>query len=225
MEPGVLALIGIFALAAVFAWWNHRRSRAIESRLLALGFERCEGESQRLLRAWCDLALVPPDEDDEIAVGRCLRRPAGFGMLYRFQVSAGRRDSGRDEPSVPATFPAYLLDLRDPEKQVHRPTILFVLPPGPSVLQALLRRTLEISPPGRRLEMGPHPFLRSVLTAYGASEGKLDDHLPLGTQEKVARAAEHGFFEIRLGRGRAAFSVLPNHVDVDAELRHLAEWA
>jgi hypothetical protein len=225
MDPGVLALIGVFALAAACALWNHLRGRSIERRLLTQGFEPCATEAPALLRAWRDLALVPPGPDDELAVGRCLRRAAGFGMLYHAQVSEGRRGPDHGDPRVGARFAVYLLDLRDAERQVHRPVTLFVLPPGPAVLQGLLRRTIELHPPGHPLELGPHPFLRTVLAAYGESSGKLDDHLPLASQEKLARAAEHGFFEIRLSGGKAGFAVLPGHKDVDAELRYLAEWA
>jgi len=63
------------------------------------------------------------------------------------------------------------------------------------------------------------------VAAYGESSGKLDERMPAAVQEKLARAAAHGFFIVHLGGGKAGFAVLPNHRDVDRELAYLAEWA
>lgn len=225
MSTGTFVLIGVFVLAAGCMLWNWLRQRSIDTRLAALGFEPCEAEAPALLGAWRELAAAGGGaREGELRVGACLRRPAGWGMLHRFQVNEGKPGPDHGEPRVGANYAAYLIDLRDPETLCRRPVTLFVLPPGSSVLRGLVRKVIEIDPPGRPLEIGEHPFARSILAAFGASEGKLDDCVPLAVQEKLARAAEHGFFQLHLGSGKAGFAVLPGHKDVDAELRYLGEW-
>jgi hypothetical protein len=225
MDTGVFALIGVFTFAAVCALWNWRRRRSIQARVAALGFEPCDERAPALERAWIELVRAcGGGRGQEIRVSGCRRRSAGWGMLHRFTVGVRTPQPECDSPSPGARYDAYLIDLRDPEKHVKRPATLFVLPPGNALMRTLVQKTIEIDPPGQRLEIGDHPWKRSILAAYGEAEGKLDDHLSTSLQEKLARAADHGFFELHLGGGAAGFAVLPGHKDVDSEWRYLSEW-
>jgi hypothetical protein len=75
-----------------------------------------------------------------------------------------------------------------------------------------------------RLELGNYPWSATIVAAHGKTAGKLDDLVPQAVQEKLARAAAHGFFIIHLGNGKAAFAALENHRDVDVQLAYLEEW-
>jgi hypothetical protein len=141
-------------------------------------------------------------------------------------VNEGREaPAGAEVPSIGSRYDAYLLDLRDPERVARAPVTLYLLPPGNVLLRRLVRATLELDPPGRPLEIGRHPWSDTILAAYAASEGKLEDLVPESVQERLSRAAEAGFFCVHLGGGRAGFAVLPGHHDVDAEWRYLSAWS
>jgi hypothetical protein len=111
----VLALLGIFALAAVFAPWNFAHRRSIERRLAAQGFEPCDEEAPSLERAW--RALAGSDASQELRLVHCRRRASGRGMLHHFTVRerpARERERRTDETTSPgASYPAYLFDVRD----------------------------------------------------------------------------------------------------------------
>jgi hypothetical protein len=99
MDQGVLALVGIFALAAVFALWNFSHRRSIERRLGAQGFEPCDAEAPSLERAW--RALAGSDASQELRLVHCRRRAAGSGMLHHFTVR--ERPARERERRMPAT--------------------------------------------------------------------------------------------------------------------------
>jgi hypothetical protein len=225
MDPGLLALIGIFVLAAVCATWNWRRQRSIERKLRALGFEPCPAAAPGLLEAW--RAITRPGGDApgrDLRVGACLRRAGGWGLVHWFMVTEVRDDGSDERANVGASYAAYLLDLPDSTGRLAAPVTLLVLPPGSRLLRGLARRTLELDPPGHPLAIGEHAWTSTIVAAYGASEGKLDAQLPPALQEKLARASEHGFFWAHLGGGKLGLAVLPGHADVDAQARYLAEW-
>jgi len=75
-----------------------------------------------------------------------------------------------------------------------------------------------------KLDAGAHSWCASIVAAYGDAPGTLDSLVPPGSQQKLARAADHGFFIIHLRNGKAAFATLSNHRDVDSQLAYLAEW-
>jgi hypothetical protein len=133
-------------------------------------------------------------------------------------------DHVREGASVGASFSVYLLDLREPASVHRAPVALWLMKPGARVLRALIRRVIELDPPGAPLEVGPRPWAEAILGAYGATPGKLDEAVPAAAQEKIARVAEHGFFQVRLAGGKAAFGVLPGRRDVEREWACLAEW-
>jgi hypothetical protein len=124
-----------------------------------------------------------------------------------------------------AAYPAYLLDVRDPGSLFRGAVTLHVLPPGSNLLRRLLGGLIGLQTQRPRLEVGLHPWSASIVAAHGEPPGKLDERVSPAAQEKVARAAEHGFFAVHLANGKAGFAVLPNHRDVDRELAYLAEWA
>jgi hypothetical protein len=225
MSTGLFVLIGIFVMAAGFALWNARLRRGVEQRLRALGFEPCAADAPMLERAWRAFEGDPERAPErEIRVGRCLRRAAGWGLLHHFQVSERVLGPELGEPSAPSLLPAYLLDLREPDAVARAPVTLYLLPPGNRLARALIEKTIGLAAPGRKLELAGHPATESILAAYGPAPGKLDDVMPAGVQQRLARAAAHGFLCVHLGGGKAGFAVLPNHRDVDAQLAYLAEW-
>lgn len=225
MSTGALAFIGIFALAAFCALWNLRHRRGVERRLLALGFERCDADAPALERAWQALARAHgAHAEHEICVGRCLRRAAGWGLLHRFDVTERTPGPERGEPSVGAHFPAYLLDLREPDGVARAPVTLYLLSSGNRLARALIEKTIELAPPGQKLELTRHPGSESILSAYGSKSGKLDDVMPAAVQQRLARAAAQGFLSVHLAAGKAGFAVNPGHRDIDAQLAYLTEW-
>lgn len=226
MELGALAFVGIFALAGACAVWNWSRRRAISARVSAAGFEPCEQDAESLRSAWLALAHAGSDGETEIHVSSCHRRAAGFGLLHRFQVVERPREGATsDEARVGTRFDAYVLDLRDAETIARSPVTLYLLPEGNAIARRLIESTLALAAPGVKLELTPRPTTRAILAAYGAAAGKLDEHVTHGTQERIARAAAHGFLAVHLGAGKAGFAVLPGHRDVDRELAYLAEWS
>lgn len=220
MNPGVLALVGIFALAAIFALWNFSHRRSIEQRLAAQGFETCDAEAPVLERVW--RALAERDTSQELSLVHCRRR----GTLYHFTVRE-RPVEGRtsDETANPGTsYPAYLFDVRDPDSLSRGAVTLYVLPPGSKVLRKLLAGVIDLAELRPSLEIGTHPWSASIVAAHGDTAGALDDVVPAAVQEKLARAAAHGFFITHLGNGKAAFAALENHRDVDVQIAYLSEW-
>jgi hypothetical protein len=225
MDRGVLALIGVFALAAVCALWNWRHRRSIERRLAALGFEPCDAEAPALEAAW--RALGACNEEHELRLVHCRRRAAGWGMLHHFTVRERPIDDspGRETANPGSSYPAYLLDVRDPTSLSRGAVTLHVLAPGSQLMRRLIASVIDLAAPGSRLEVGPHPWSAAILAAYGEIPGKLDERMPAAVQEKLARACENGFFVVHLRGGKLGFAVLPNHLDVDRQLAYLAEWA
>ena len=139
----------------------------------------------------------------------------------RSRSRAGRRSPTADPGS---SNPAYLFDVRNPESLSRGAVTLHVLPPGSKVLRKLLAGLTDLGDSRPRLEVGTHAWSASIVAAHGETAGTLDDVVPAGVQEKLARAAAHGFFIMHIGKGKAAFVALPNHRDVDLQLAYLAEW-
>lgn len=224
MDPGVLALVGIFALATVCALWNFSHGRSIERRLAAQGFEPCDAEAQSLEGVW--RALTKLDASQELRLVHCRRRAAARGMLYHFTVRERPiGEQGINDTANPgASCPAYLFDLQDSDSLSRGAVTLHVLPPGSRVLRKVLAGVIDIGESRHRLEVGTHPWSASIVAAHGNAAGGLDDVMPATVQEKLARAAAHGFFIIHLGNGKAAFAALSNHRDVDLQIAYLAEW-
>jgi hypothetical protein len=221
MDPGLLALIGIFALAAVCALWNFSLGRSVERRLASQGFEPCDPETPSLETAW--RALTGLDPSQELRLVNCRRR----GALYHFTVRERPvHEPGLRETANPgASYPAYMFDVRNQDSLSRGAVTLHVLPPGSAILRRALAGLTDLSDSRPRLEVGPHPWSASIVAAHGSTPGKLDDLLPAAVQEKLARAAAHGFFITHLGNGKAAFAALSNHRDVDLQIAYLAQWA
>jgi hypothetical protein len=222
MSWGALAFVGIFALAAGCALWSWRVRRAGERRLLALGFTPCAADAPMLERAWRDVTRA--DAAHEIGVSGCLRRAAGWGMLHRFGVAERPPGRDADAPRVPAHYPAYLVDLRDPDSIARAAITLYVLPPGNRLARLLIEKTIALSATGAKLTLGGHPGTEPILCAYAEAGTKLDELMPVDVQQRVARAAAHGFLFVHIARGKAGFAASPAHRDVDAQLAYLTEW-
>jgi hypothetical protein len=221
MDPGWIALAGIFALAAVCALWNFSHGRSIERRLAAQGFEPCDAEAPAIEATWRALTASNASEV-ELRVIRCRRR----GGLYHFTVrerSAHQRASD-DTANPGSSHPAYLLDAREPESLSRGAVTLCVLPPGRPLMRKLIAGMMAFCESWPRLDVGAHPWSAAIVAAHGETGGTLDDVVPAGVQEKIARAQAHGFFQVHLAKGKAAFVALPNHLDVDRQLAYLAEW-
>jgi hypothetical protein len=221
MDQGVLVLVGIFGLAAVFALWNVSYRRSSERRLAAQGFEPCDEEAPSLERAW--RAVAARDASQELRLLHCRRQGALYHFTVRERPAEGR--SSDDTANPGASYPAYMFDVRDPESLSRGPVTLYILPPGSAVVRKLLAGGIDISESRPSLEVGNQPWSASIVAAHGATGGRLDDVVPAAVQEKLARAVDHGFFIIHLGGGKAAFATLSNHRDVDRQLAYLAEWA
>jgi hypothetical protein len=115
--------------------------------------------------------------------------------------------------------------VRDPDSLFRGAVTVYALPPGSRLLRKLLGGLIGLQTQRPRLQVGVHPWSASIVAAHGEPPGKLDDRISPAAQEKIARAAEHGFFAVHLANGKAGFAVLPNHRDVDRQLAYLAEWA
>jgi hypothetical protein len=132
---------------------------------------------------------------------------------------------GIDETANPgASYPAYMFDVRNPDSVSRGGVTLYVLPPGSTVLRKLLAGVIGLGESRPRLEIGTHPWSASIVAAHGDTAGTLDELVPAGIQQKLARAADHGFFILFMRSGQAAFATLSNHRDVDSQLAYLAEW-
>jgi hypothetical protein len=224
----VLCVVGgIAATVAIFLGWNAWLRRAIDRRLAALGFTACEEEAPALMAAWRDLASAAGSQR-KIQVARCRRRGSGRGSVHYFTVAdVTRAEHGGSDPdrnSLGSRYDAYLVELRHPERVCRRPVVLYLSSAGSSLFRGLLKRVIEIDPPGTPLEVGSASGASAILGAYGCVRGKLDDFVPADVQERVARAAEHGFFLVVLADGKAGFGVLPGQRNVDVQWQYVSEW-
>jgi hypothetical protein len=220
----MLAFIGIFALAAVCALWVFLHHRSIERRLAAKGFEPCDEEASSLEGAW--RALSASDASQEVSLVGCRRRAASRNRLYHFTVRTRPSESRGidDTASTGASYPAYMFDLRGADHVAESAVTLYVLPPGSAVLRKLLAGVIGLGESRAKLDVGTHSWSASIVAAYGDAPGTLDNLVPPGSQQKLARAVDHGFFIIHLRNGRAAFATHSSHRDVDSQLAYLAEW-
>jgi hypothetical protein len=224
MDPGLLALLGIFGLAAICAFWGFSHRRSIERRLAAQGFEPCDAEAPSLEGAWRTLAGC--DASHELRLVHCRRRAGTRRALYHFTVRERPEQTATHETASPgASYPAYLLEVPNPTSVARGAVTLHVLPPGSAIMRKLLAGVIGLGVSRAKLEVGTYPWSASIVAAHGSTPGKLDDLVPQAVQEKIARAAAHGFFIIHLADGKAAFAALSNHRDVDRQLSYLAEWA
>jgi hypothetical protein len=229
MDPGILALAGVFAAAALLLAWSVARSRAVAKRLLAAGFVRCDDEAPALLRALGDVAGGhPPARRRVYEIGRCWKRPGGWGMLYRIGAAdVTNADAGPDSETqgLGARYDFYLLDLPDPERASHGPVSVYLAPSAPGVLQRLLAALLASDPVGVPLELGGSPHARAFLAAFSDRPGKLGELLSAAAQERLAKAVDQGWFAAHFGAGKLALAVQADRRDVDRQLAYLAEWA
>jgi hypothetical protein len=227
MEPGVLAAIGICALAAFLIWLSFARTRAIDRRLVAAGFAPCDEEAHALLRALEAVAGGHlPTARRSYQIGRCFKRAAGWGMLHRFgAVDRTHADQDRDHAPMGGRIDVYLLDLPEPARHAHGALSVFLAPRAPRPLQALLAGLVKSDPHGAPLELPAGPHAKAFLAAFAAAPGKLDALLPRATQERLARAAELGFFAAHFGAGKLALVVLPDRPNLGPQLAYVAEWA
>ena len=225
MDTGVLAFASIFGLAAVFAVWNLAHRRSIAQQLEDRGFQKFEADPDVLERGW--RTATGAGAPEELKIVDCRRRAAGRGYLYHFTVreSRSRRNGGdQDSDSLPVSYPAYLLDLRD-ASWVGRPAVtLHVLPPGSKLLRKLVAGAARMADERPLLEVGTHPWSESIVAAHGDVRGSLDEAMPAAMQEHLARAAGHGFFTIHIGGGKAAFAANAAHRDIDAQMTYLNSW-
>jgi hypothetical protein len=222
---GGLVLIGIFALAAVFAIWNGRLRASAARRLVALGFEPCAGDEPALAATWSALGAAV-GASATVRITGAQRRTAGWGLCHQFDVHDQTQREGRHGESahVDSSWPAYLLDLRDAEALHGAPVVLYVLKSESQVFRELLRNLVRLSAQGPELERARHPWSRQIFAAFGREHAKLDEVVPPAVQQRIALAAEHGFYAVQLANGKAAFSVLPGRRDVDREWAYLSRW-
>jgi hypothetical protein len=221
LETPLLAFAGIFGLAAVFAVWNLAQRRSIAQQLEQRGFVTCQADADAVARGW--RTATGAGAPEELAIVDCRRRAAGRGYLYHFTVR--ERSRGNDDSDSPgASYPAYLLDLRD-ASWVGRPAVtLHVLPPGSKLLRKLVAGAARLADPRPLLPVGAHPWSESIVAAHGDVTGSLDEAMPPAMQERLAKAAAHGFFTIHVGGGKAAFASNAAHRDVDAQMAYLNSW-
>ena len=226
METGALVLGGIFAGAIALMVLNARHRGAVERRLLAQGFERCDEQLPVLRQALLDVAggLGPAPRRD-YRIGRCFRKAAGWGMVYRFAVSDETHADQPDGRGVGASFDAYLLDLPDAERLSAAPACVYFAPGNSRAFRMLIEKLVKLSPMGAPLEIRTDtPWTRSFVAAFGENPGKLDDSVPPGTQERLSQAAGAGFFAAHFGRGRLALFALPGRKDVETHWNFVAGW-
>jgi hypothetical protein len=224
MDTGVLVLAGVFALAAIFAVWNLAHRRSIERQLEARGFASCEGEAPAVEQGW--RTITGAGAPDEITILRCRQRSTSRGTIYHFIVRVRSSRGGSDDTDGPgASHPAYLFDLRDPSAAGRSGVTLHILPPTSARVRKLIAGMAGRTDPRPQLEIGPHAWSPAIVAAFGDAAGRLDDVLPMATQEKLAKASAHGFFTVHLRGGHAALVANPAHRDVEAQLRFVNDWA
>ena len=224
MDTGVWVLAGIFAFAAILIVAGVRRRSAVRKRLLAQGFEACDDQAPALLQAWSEVAGgLGPAERRKFQVRSCFRKPAGWGMVHRFAVSDVTNADSRNN-AMGGRYDAYLIDLRDPESVFHAPASIFLSGSGSKLFRRVLEKLVSLGALGVRLEIPKRPGCERFFAAFGASPGKLDDALPAATQERLARAADLGFFAAHLGAGKLGLAALPDQKDVDRLWNYVSEW-
>jgi hypothetical protein len=227
LSTGAVALGSIFAVAGLLLAWQAVRRASIRRRLLESGFEACDGEAAPLGAELSRIAPgFPPGPRRSYQVGRCFKRAGGRGPLYRLEVTDVTNVGDRHRTNATgARFDFYVFDLPDPERTARAPLSVFLAPPAPGPLQALLAQLVKIDPHGTALEIGDPAHARRFLAAFADRPGTLDERLPAATQERLARAMEAGFFVAHFGAGKLALAAFPERPDVDRQLAYLAEWA
>ena len=229
MDPGFVAFAAIAAAAGLLLWWSFARARASARKLLAAGFVRCDAEAPALLRALADVAGGhAPAPRREYEIGHCFKRPGGFGMVYRIAVvdrTNAKSDASSDRVAMGARFDVYLIDLRDAERVSHGPVSVFLAPSAPGPLQRVLVSLVKCDPHGVPLELEDPRRAKWFLAAYSDRPGKLDERLPVETQERLSKAADLYFFAAHFGAGKLALFGQHDRVDIDRQLAYVAEWA
>jgi hypothetical protein len=226
IEPGWLAFGAIWVVAAVLLWLSFARRRAVAARLRAAGFAPCDEEAPVLARILAEVAGGhPPAPRRSYEVGRCFKRPAGWGVLYHCGVEDRTNFRERDEGSVPARFDVFLLDLPDAERVARAPLSVVLAPGSSRVMNAILEKLVRLDPRGVPLELPSGPRAGVVLAAFSDAPGKLDERLPAATQERLARAVAAGFFAAHFGAGKLALEGAPDWRDTDRQLAYVSEWA
>jgi hypothetical protein len=223
MDTGVVVLGGVFALAVLVMVWNASRRRALRQQLEREGFVPCEEETDRIRQAFAAVAGGHGATPRRYEVAHCYKKPGGRGMAYRFAV-ADVTNADAERAPLGGRFEAYLIDLHDADRVARRPISLFFAPQGPGVLRTLLQKLVTADPHGVALEVPRSPSTASVLAAFGAQAGTLDDALPAATRDRLLRAAEHGFFGAHFGGGKAALLALPDRQDVQRQWHYVVEW-
>jgi hypothetical protein len=227
MDPGILALGAVFALAAALLAFGVARGRAIARRLREAGFVGCDDEAPALLRALSEVAGGhPPAPRRVYEIGRCFKRPASWGMLYRLGVVDKTNAESDHDGSAPTggRVDVYLLDLPAAARLARGPVSVFLAPSAPGPLQRLLAGLVKSDPRGVSLELDG-PYAGSFLAAFSDRPGKLGDLLPAETQQRLAKLVDQGFHAAHFAAGQLALEVQHDRADVDRQLGFLAEWA
>jgi len=226
-ELGWTLLIGMFLFAGVMLVVKYRARGAKEERLRVLGFETCDSEAPGLLATYTELAGGHlPGKEKSFQVARCFKRPAGAGFLYRFtatDLSVRHSRSIHDGAPVAPVSDVYLLDLGTRARAVLRPCSLFLSNLGGGMFHGLLAKLVATQSLGQKLEL-PAERATSFLAAFGAVQGKLEEHLSAPLVELASRAAEAGFFAAHFGHGKAVLETSQDMRDVDAQVNTLADW-
>ncbi len=229
MDPGILALVAIFSVAALLLYWSFARTRASRRKILAAGFVACDEEAPALSRALDDVAGGhPPAPRREYEIGHCFKRPGGFGMVYRIGVVDNTNAEAHvslDRAPMGARSDVYLIDLRDAERVSHGPVSVFLAPRAPAPLQRMLAGLVKLDPHGVPLELEDPVRAKWFLAAFSDRPGKLDERLPVETQERLSKGAELYFFAAHFGAGKLALFGEHDRVDIDRQLAYVAEWA
>ena len=210
-------------------WWSFARARASRRKILAAGFVACDEEAPALLRALYDIAGGhPPAPRREYEIGHCFKRPGGFGMVYRIGVvdkTNAESHASSDRVAMGARFDVYLIDLRDAERVSHGPVSVFLAPRAPGPLQRVLAGLVKSDPHGVLLEIEDPLRAKWFLAGFSDRPGKLDERLPVETQERLSKGAELYFLAAHFGAGKLALFGQHDRVDIDRQLAYIAEWA
>jgi hypothetical protein len=230
MDPGILALAGVFGLGLALLGWSMARTRATARKLVEAGFTPCDAEAPALTLALTDVMGGHAPAPRRIhQVGRCFKRPGGWGHVYHLGVvdrtHAADAHTRGDHAATGGRFDLYLIDLADPERVASGPVSVFFAPRAPRPLQLLLEKLVESDPRGVPLEIEKSARTQSFIAAFGAAPGKLDERLPAATQERLARAAALGFLSAHFAAGKLALAAAPDRPDVQQQLAYVGEWA
>lgn len=229
MAPGFLAFAAIFAAAAVLLGWSVARARASARAILGAGFVACDEEAPALLRALSDVAGGHvPAARRKYQIGRCFKRPGGFGTVYRIGVvdlTNAESNSHSDPVAMGARFDVYLIDLPDAERVSHGSVSVFLAPSAPGPLQRVLAGLVKSDPHGVPLEIEDPLRAKWFLAAFSDRPGKLDQRLPVETQERLSKGAALYFIAAHFGAGKLALFGQRDRSDIDRQLAYIAEWA